>query len=192
MTNPHCYEIFNTTVDVSESIGVTWQHKSLLEYLGEESHPLGFYSCTEDQQESVSTNSEEIYLSYAILSKSGNQNINLKVDLQNDLATGNNQYPMYCSRTIHLLDKFIKKSAPKMPASKVLLFSHEYFNKGNGGRGGRNKRGRDDKIKTRSNARKINYTSVVKNYIRCIIAKTLETINTMMTRAQEAPVLEQA
>ena len=46
MTNLQWYERFNTKVDVSESIGVTRQYKDFLEYVEQESHSLGFDSCT--------------------------------------------------------------------------------------------------------------------------------------------------
>jgi hypothetical protein len=38
MTNPQWYERFNTKVDVGEAIGVTRQHKVLLEYVAQEVH----------------------------------------------------------------------------------------------------------------------------------------------------------
>ena len=53
MTNSQWYERYNTKVDVSNSIGVTRQHKALLEYVAEEAHSLDFDSCTEEQQSSV-------------------------------------------------------------------------------------------------------------------------------------------
>ena len=87
MTNSQWYEHFNKKVDVSKSIGVTRQHKALLEYVAQESHSLDFDSCTQDHQESVHTDSEEQYLSYSLPRHSGNQHIKLKVDLQNDSTT---------------------------------------------------------------------------------------------------------
>ena len=46
MSNPQWYERFNTKVDVSESVGVAQQHKSLMEYVAQEAHSLDFESCT--------------------------------------------------------------------------------------------------------------------------------------------------
>jgi hypothetical protein len=37
LSNPQCYERFNTKVDVSEAIGVTRQHKVLLDCVAQES-----------------------------------------------------------------------------------------------------------------------------------------------------------
>jgi hypothetical protein len=50
MTNPQWYERFNTKVDVGEAIGVTWQHKVLLEYVAQEVHQKDFSSLTSDEQ----------------------------------------------------------------------------------------------------------------------------------------------
>ena len=87
MTNPQWYERFNTKVDVSKLIGVTRQHKELLEYVSQELNSMDFESCAQDQKEAVIIDSEERYLSYALLRHSGNQHIKLKVDLHNDSTT---------------------------------------------------------------------------------------------------------
>jgi hypothetical protein len=42
LSNPQWYEIFNTKVDVSEAIGVTRQHKVLLDYVAQESYTKSF------------------------------------------------------------------------------------------------------------------------------------------------------
>ena len=42
MSNPQWYEKFNTKVDVGSAIGVTRQHKVLLEYVAQENHTLAF------------------------------------------------------------------------------------------------------------------------------------------------------
>ena len=145
MTNTQWYERFNTKVNVSESIGVTRQHKSLLGYVVQESHSLDFDSCTEEQQEAVRTESEESYLSYTLLIQIGNQHRKLKVDLQNYFATGNNLYQKSCPQTLYFLDEHSKIAAPKMPAFKGTSFAPGNVNKGNGWRDGHYKRVRDDK-----------------------------------------------
>ena len=89
--------------------------------------------------------SEERYLSYTLLRQSGNQHIKLKVDLQNDFTTGNNLYPKSRPQTLHLLEKYSNIAAPKMTASEGSSFEQGDANKVNGGGGGRNKRGGDDK-----------------------------------------------
>ena len=49
-SNPQWYERFNTKVDVWEAIGVTQQHKVLLEYVSQEIYTQNFSSLTEAEQ----------------------------------------------------------------------------------------------------------------------------------------------
>jgi hypothetical protein len=42
LSNPQWYELFNTKVDVLDDIGVTRQHKILLEYVAQETHTSAF------------------------------------------------------------------------------------------------------------------------------------------------------
>ena len=63
ISNPQWYELFNKRVDVSESISMTSQHKTLLEYVAQEAHSLAFDACMEEQQSAVIIDAEEGYLS---------------------------------------------------------------------------------------------------------------------------------
>jgi hypothetical protein len=108
LSNPQWYERFNTKVDVIGSIGVTGQHKVLLEYVSQESYTRAFMDLGAMEQQLVIDNDEERYVSYAFLRKSGTQHGNLKVDLQNDFTTGDNLYPKNRQQTLHLLDKYSK------------------------------------------------------------------------------------
>ena len=105
MTDPHWHDRFNKKVVVSESIGVTRKHKALLEYVSQEVHPCDFDSCIQDQQEFVCIDSEDCYISYALLRQSGNQSSRLKVDLQNSFTTGNNIYPKSRPQALKFLGK---------------------------------------------------------------------------------------
>jgi poly(A) polymerase Pap1 len=87
LSNPQCYERFNTKVDVSEANGVTRQHKVLLDYVAQESYTKSFDGLGVTEQKLVRDNAEERYVSYAFLQQSGIQHVNLKVDLQNDFTT---------------------------------------------------------------------------------------------------------
>jgi hypothetical protein len=92
LTNPQWYEHFNTKVDVGAAIGVTHQHKVLLEYVAMELHQQAYATLGAVEQQAVREDAEERYISYAFLRQSGLQHSNLKVDLQNDFATGDNRY----------------------------------------------------------------------------------------------------
>ena len=90
LSNPKWYERFNTKVDVVEAIGVTRQHKVILEYMVQELYTQTFYALTEAEQTVTREDAEYHYLSYAFLRQSGTQHGNMKVDLQNDFTTGDN------------------------------------------------------------------------------------------------------
>jgi Flp pilus assembly protein TadG len=79
-------------VDVGDAIGVTRQHKVILEYVAQETYTSAFVDLGAAKQRIVRDDAEERYASNAFLRQSGNQHCNLNVDLQNDLTTGNNRY----------------------------------------------------------------------------------------------------
>jgi hypothetical protein len=133
LSNPQCYEHFNTKVDVSGAIGVTRQHKVLFEYVAQESYTRAFTDIGPVEQQLVRDNAEERYISYAFLRQSVTQDSNLKVDLQNDFTTGDNSYPKNRQQNLHLLDKYSKTVVAKVTHSEGTSFSH------NGGRGGGNR-----------------------------------------------------
>jgi hypothetical protein len=133
MSNPQWYERFNTKVDVSRAIGVTRQHKVLLEYVAHESFTRAFTDLGPVEQQLVRDDAEEQYVSYAFLRQSGTQHGNLKVDLQNDFTTGDNRYPKNRQQTLHLLDKYSKNGVAKVTHSEGTSFAQM------SGRGGGNR-----------------------------------------------------
>jgi hypothetical protein len=75
ITNAQWYERFNTKVDVVSVIGVTHQHKVLLEYVAQETHTQSFGDLTANQQEVVHNDAEEWFLAYVFLKQSGKKNM---------------------------------------------------------------------------------------------------------------------
>jgi hypothetical protein len=132
LSNPQWYERFNTKVDVSGAIGVTRQHKILLEYVAQESYTRAFTDLRPVEQQLVLNDAEERYVSYAFLRQSGTQHGNLKVDLQNNFTTGENHYPKDRQQTLHILDEYIKTVVAKVTQSEGTSFAQK------GGRGGGN------------------------------------------------------
>jgi hypothetical protein len=118
LSNPQWYERFNTKVDVSEEIGVTRQHKVLLDYVAQESYTKSVEGLGVAEQKLVRDNAEERYVLYAFLRQSGIQHGNLKVDLQNDFTTRDNRYPNNRQQMLHLLDKYSKTVIPKVTHSE--------------------------------------------------------------------------
>jgi hypothetical protein len=101
LSNAQYYERFNTKIDVGDAIGVTHQHRVLLEYVAQELHNEAFADLKPAEQETVRGDAEERYVSYVFLRQSGTQHGNLKVDLQNDFTTGDNvgdMFKLYDSR----------------------------------------------------------------------------------------------
>ena len=125
MMNAQWYEKFNMHVDEDEAIGVTQQHKALLEYIMQETHAVAFDTLTVVQQDAICTNMEERYLTYIFLCQSGKQHAKLKMDLQNDFTTGDNCYPKNWQQTLHLLDKYSKMAVIKPPESEGTTFAQK-------------------------------------------------------------------
>ena len=59
MNNAQWYERFNTRVDVGKAIGVTRQHKVLLEYVAQDLHATDFNALTLAQKQAVRDDAEE-------------------------------------------------------------------------------------------------------------------------------------
>jgi hypothetical protein len=123
LSNPQWYECFNTKVDVGDAIGVTRQHKVLLEYVAQELHNQASGDLAAAEQLLVRDVAKEHYVSYAFLCQSGTQHGNLKVDLQNYFTTGDNRYPKICQQTLHLLDKYSKTVVARATQSEGTSFA---------------------------------------------------------------------
>jgi hypothetical protein len=124
LTNPQWYAHFNTKVDVGEAIGVTRQHKVLLEYVAQELHSQAFADLGDAIQQIVRDDAEERYVSYAFLRQSGIQHGNLKVDLQNDFTTGDNRYPKNRQQTFSFPKRFQVGQTPGfLSLTRCLLWS---------------------------------------------------------------------
>jgi hypothetical protein len=144
MSNPQYYEKFNTKVHVSALIGVTRQHKVLLDFVAQELHSNNFDSLAAPDQLLVRADAEERYLSYVLLRQSGPQHSVLKTDLQNRFTTGDNNYPKDRPQCLYLLDKFSKSVVPKPTPSEGMSF----VQKGGEGKGGREESKSKDYDKT--------------------------------------------
>jgi hypothetical protein len=109
MSNPQqWYERFDGKADIGVAIGVTRQHKALIERVAQEQTTgtvvVTFDGLTVAEQDLVRKDAEEQHILCACLRQSGPQHGKLKVDLQNDFTTGNNCCPKTRQQTLHLLD----------------------------------------------------------------------------------------
>jgi hypothetical protein len=170
LSNPQWYERFKTKVDGSGSIGVTRQHKVLLEYVAQESYTRAFAGLGAAERHLVIDDAEEQYISYAFLCQSGTQHGNLKVDLQNDLTTRDNHYPNNRQQTLHLLDKYSKTVVAKVTHSEGTSFAQK-SGRGGGNQGSNgNVKGLDSGIYDKITGRTRNATSATRKGIQQRIA----------------------
>ena len=138
-TNEVWYERFNTKVDVATAIGVPHKYsRVLLEYVAPSLYPgRAFDSLDELEMKAVQASTEERYLSYCFLRKSGKQHSKLRVDLQDKFTTGQDNYPATRQEVLHLLDKYTKNVVTKTPASEGTSFAQK------GGTGEKKKKDKD-------------------------------------------------
>jgi hypothetical protein len=140
LSDPQWYERFNTKVDVGDAIGVTHQHKVILEYVAQETHTSALVDLGSAEKKVVRDDAKERYVSCVFLRQSGDQHGNLKVDLQNDFTTGDSGYPKNRQQTLHLLNKYSKTDVAKVTQYEVTSFAQRSGR--GGGRGGRSGNGK--------------------------------------------------
>ena len=126
-TNEVWYERFNTKVDVATAIGVPRKYSKVLqEYVATTLYPgRDFDDLDATEIEALKASTEERYLSYCFLRKSGKQHSKLRVDLQDKFTTGQDHYPATRQEVLHLLDKYTKVAMPKPTASEGTSFAQK-------------------------------------------------------------------
>jgi hypothetical protein len=137
LTNAQWYERFCTKVDIGNAIGITRQHKVLLEYVAAELGATKFDDLSEKIQKDVRAQAEEQYLAYVFLRQSGKQHNKLKMDLQNEFTTGNDKYPRQMQSVLHLVERYTKSPIVIPTASEGSAFAQ---NGGKDGKGGTRRR----------------------------------------------------
>jgi hypothetical protein len=134
LSNPQWYERFNTKVDVGTAVGVSRQHKGLLEYVAMELYNQSFETLGDAEQQAVREDTEERYTSLAFLLQSGSQHSKLKESSRDSFTMGNNNYPKTHQQTLHLLDNHSKLATQKATPSEGSSFT-QHGGRGRGGRG---------------------------------------------------------
>ena len=123
MSNTQWYERFNTKLDVGTAVGVTHQHKGLLDCVAMELHQTTFESLPAAEQQAVRDDTEERYASLALLLQSGSQHAKLKESIRDSFTMGHNNYPKTRQQTLHLLDNHSKSTSPKATPSEASSFA---------------------------------------------------------------------
>jgi hypothetical protein len=159
LSNPQWYERFNTFADLGAA-----------------------------EQRVVRDDAEERYVSYAFLRQIGNQNGNLKMDLQNDFTTGDNGYPKNCQKTLHLLDKYSKTSFAKVNQSEGISFAQR--SGGGGGHGGRSGNGKshDNFDKEYWNTGRTRLVTIVRRRSNLQTSALINQTMTMMKKLWRGPL----
>ena len=101
MSNPQWHECFNTKVDVASAIGMTQQHKALLEFVAQEMHSAPthtalFKDLDDAQQKLVRQDAKERHLACVFMQQSSDQHAPLKKKLINNCCKNSNTCPKMC------------------------------------------------------------------------------------------------
>ena len=123
MPNEEWYDKFNTRCDVAKAIGVTRNHKVLLNHTAKEKYKKDYVTLTPDEAKDTIEMSEKEYLSHIFLRQSGKQHNKLRQDLRNEYTTGNDWNPKNRQEVLHLLDKYSKSAVIASTANEGSSFA---------------------------------------------------------------------
>ena len=101
--------MFNTKFDVGEAIGITRQHRVLMESHGTRNIKK-FDDLSSDEKPEARKDTEERYPSYIFLWISGKQHNKLKVYLKNYFTTGDEWYPKNIQANLMVIEKYTNYS----------------------------------------------------------------------------------
>ncbi len=107
-TNNKWYDWFNTKVEVAESVGVSFDFKTIWEYCAMEAHKATYTLLRSDEQEAVRVSARERFLLYAFIKTSNSKHDKIKDDLSDDYTKGSDNYPQTRSQALMLMDHYSK------------------------------------------------------------------------------------
>ena len=108
-TNEQYYEKFNTRFDVGEDIGITRQHRLIMEYTAQETILNFLMTSVQMKNGGRKVYRGKVSLVY-FLRKSVNQHNKLRVDFQNYFTIGDDRYPKNIQGNLIILAKYTKSS----------------------------------------------------------------------------------
>ena len=123
LTNDQWYEKFITRSDVAKSIGLTKQHRVLLENMSQEKHSDSFEKIIGEEKKIVRVDAEERYLYYVLLYQSGRHHVKLKSDIYNDYTTGDERYLETRKNNLHILIHYTKPTIYRNSESQEKIFA---------------------------------------------------------------------
>jgi Rod binding domain-containing protein len=110
------YKRFNTRVDVSKTIGVTWVQDGIIRPLTKVLYKKELHQLTAAELKDVRELREqaaERFLTYVFIKNSASADAKLKEDQKNDFAKGHDNYPQNRQEGLRLLDMFTKQDTRK-------------------------------------------------------------------------------
>jgi hypothetical protein len=93
LSNDQYYERFNTRVDVSMSVGVSWVQDGITKPLSKALYKKELHQVTALELKEIREQAAERFLTYVFTKNSSSAHAKLKEDLKNDFAKGHDNYP---------------------------------------------------------------------------------------------------
>jgi hypothetical protein len=113
LSNDQYYERFNTRVDVSKSVGVSWVQDGITKPLSKVLYKKELHLLTTDELKETRDQAAERFLTYVFTKNSSSAHAKLKEDLKNDFAKGHDNYPTNRQEGLRLLDMFTQQDTRK-------------------------------------------------------------------------------
>jgi Rod binding domain-containing protein len=113
LSNDQYYERFNTRVDVSKSVGVSWVQDGITKPLSKVLYKKELHQITPQELKEVREQAAERFLTYVFIKNSSSAHAKLKEDLKNDFAKGHDNYPENRQEGLRLLDMFTQQDTRK-------------------------------------------------------------------------------
>jgi hypothetical protein len=109
MTNTEWYRVWNTKVEVAESVGCKFAHDKTLDYCAQLEYKKSYAALGSTDQAAVKTLARERFMAFGLLKTAGASHDKIKSDLSDDFTKGSDNYPVTPQQTLLLLDKYSKK-----------------------------------------------------------------------------------
>jgi hypothetical protein len=113
LSHDQYYERFNTKVDVSKSVGVSWVQDGITKPLSKALYKKELHQVTPLELKEVREQAAERFLTYVFTKNSSLAHAKLREDLKNDFAKGHDNYPTNRQEGLRLLDMFTQQDTRK-------------------------------------------------------------------------------
>jgi hypothetical protein len=137
LRNDQYYERFNTRVDVSKSVGVSWVQDGITRPLTKVLYQKELHQLAATELQEVRDQAAERFLTYMFVKNSSTAHTKLNEDLKNDFAKGHDNYPTNRQEGLRLLDMFtiqdtrkptiVSEGASFRTVSEAQSYDREYW-----------------------------------------------------------------